>query len=127
MVRESESTSPATVPKNALKQNPASAPWAVVRVELAKSAPSPLIARKTADGGGTKKAGTASARTAISHAASTPSSVSNGGPIKLRTRIAPVLLEGRVENRGLLGERQLGANRSAALGGDLDLAIEDHA
>src|SRR5438477_350986 len=62
-----------------LKTSPRSAPLAVVHVDPASIAHSELAADNTDDGGGTKNAGTARARTRSSHAPSTAANVRIGG------------------------------------------------
>ena len=60
------------MPKNALEQNPASAPSAVVRVELAKSAPSTAHGlQRLRKAAARRRRASRALRTAISHAAST--------------------------------------------------------
>src|SRR5258706_6507697 len=106
MMGESDSASPPSIPNVALKRKPKTAPSAVVTIDPDSIVASVTMALRTAEGGGTKNAGTASARTEASHATVTTANVRSGGRTRLRTRVfaGSMFLERFVQDGGLPSE-----------------------
>src|SRR5438045_3415036 len=120
---------PPETPKIADRANPASAPSAGVVIDAASVGASVPMAAITADGGGTKNFGTASTRTATSHATTIATSVTSGGTKMLRTRAfsGSMFLEGFIKNGRLARKCYVGSDLPGARLGQSHRVIEDHA
>src|SRR5689334_5315779 len=129
MIGESDNKRPLEIPKTRLNPKPASAPSDVVAIESASVAASDAIAASTADGGGTRNFGTASARTASSHAMTSATNVTSGGTSSLASRAlsGSMFLQRFVKDRRLAHEAHVGPDLRAARFGKLDRAIEHDA
>src|SRR4051812_24871659 len=117
---------PAAVPMLRLSAKPASAPSAVVSSEPSNSARSVSDAERMAEGGGSKNAGTCSARTPSSQALRPSTNESTGGAAtrSFSPLGAAMVLQRAIQDGRLCHERHARAQRGRALCAERERAIE---